>query len=374
MPGDGLGFTAVGAVKNHFRQGAAEGLFQSCAVLPFSSWARLTKEAVYEHPDLLQRGHPQGDLPLRVALADFLSQYRGVRCHPDQILLGAGADWLLSTLLQLLPEHRTVGLEDPGYPSAYDTVAHLGRTAVPIPVDESGLEPDALEASGVGLAYVTPSHQFPMGMTMPAARRSRLLRWAAAAEGRWLIEDDYDSEFRHASRPIPAMQGLDTQGRVIYLGTFSRSIAPSIRVAYMILPLPLLERYRDRFPRAACTVSRFEQETLRRFIVGGLYGRHLRRAGSLYRKKCALLAEELSRIPGARLSGQQAGLHFLLTVPTYHEAELVARAAAQRVRVHPLSQYCHTAAPTPSTLVLGYAGLSPNDIPRAAAALRQACQ
>ena len=336
------------------------------SVFPFSSWARISKEAVYENPDLLQRGHPQGDLPLRTALAEFLSQYRGVRCHPDQIVIGAGADYLLSILLQLLPDHTHVALEDPGYPAAYATVRHHGRTAVPIPVDGEGMDPHALESSPATLCYVTPSHQFPLGVTMPVGRRSRLLQWAGAADDRYLIEDDYDSEFRYASRPIPAMQGLDRQGRVVYLGTFSRSIAPAIRVAYMILPPALLSRYRTEFPSLASTVSRFEQESLRRFLVQGLYARHLRRVGNLYRRKCAILTEALSAIPGAAISGHHAGLHFLLTVPGRTEEELVSAAAQHSVRIHPLSQYCHAVPPLPSTVVLGYAGLTETELADAA--------
>ncbi|MGN0985882.1 MAG: PLP-dependent aminotransferase family protein [Candidatus Enterenecus sp.] len=344
------------------------------SVFPFSSWARITKEAVYENPDLLQRGHPQGDLPLRTALAGLLGQYRGVRCSPEQIIIGAGADWLLSMVLQLLPEHQAVALEDPGYPAAYAAAAHLGRRAVPIPVDSEGMDPEALEDSGASLAYVTPSHQFPLGVTMPAGRRSRLLHWAYAAPGRYLIEDDYDSEFRYSSRPIPALQGLDREGRVVYLGTFSRSIAPAIRVAYLILPPALLERYRAEFSHSACTVSRFEQEALRRFLVQGLYGRHLRRAGNLYRRKCALFTQALSAIDGVTLSGQQAGLHFLLTLPRLSEEELVERAAERSVRVHPLSRYCHSVPPLPSTVVVGFAGLREEELAGAAAALAEACR
>jgi len=350
-----------------FSTGAAD-----TSVFPFSSWARISKEAVYENPELLQRGHPQGDLPLRQALAEFLAQYRGVRCTPGQIVIGAGVDNLLTTLLLLLPEHRQVALEDPGYPSAYAVVRQLERETASIPVDGEGMEPDALERSGARLAYVTPSHQFPLGVTMPVGRRSRLLQWACGAPGRWLIEDDYDSEFRYSSRPIPAMQGLDRQGKVVYLGTFSRSIAPAIRVAYLILPPALLERYQEAFPLAACTVSRFEQEALRRFIVQGLYARHLRRSVNLYRKKRALLTAALAAIPGARISGDQAGLHFPLTLPSLSEGELVERAAAQGVRVHPLSQYCHQVPPLPSTLVLGYAGLSEEELAQAAALLQKA--
>lgn len=342
------------------------------SVFPFSSWARITKEAVYENPGLLQRGHVQGDAPLRAALAQLLAQYRGVRCSPEQIVVGAGADYLLSLLLQLLPEHRAMALEDPGYPAAYAAAALHERTVLPIPVDGEGMEPEALAASGAGLAYVTPSHQFPLGVTMPAGRRSRLLHWAASAPDRWLIEDDYDSEFRYSSRPIPALQGLDQGGRVVYLGTFSRSIAPAIRVAYMILPPGLLERFRATFSSGACTVSRFEQENLRRFILQGLYGRHLRRTGNLYRRKCARFTGALSQIPGASISGADAGLHFLLTLPRFTEEELVARAAERSVCVQPLSRYCHKLPPRPSTVVLGFAGLSEDELERAAALLREA--
>ena len=156
------------------------------------------------------------------------------------------------------------------------------------------------------------------------------------------------------------------------MGTFSRSIAPAIRVAYMILPPALLERFRATFSHGACTVSRFEQESLRRFLVQGLYGRHLRRAGNLYRKKCALFAGALAGIPGAVLSGADAGLHFLLTLPRYSEEELVARAAEKSIRVHPLSRYCHAVPPQPSTVVLGFAGLTEGEIGRAAELLREA--
>ncbi len=341
------------------------------SVFPFSSWARISKEAVYRNPDLLQRGHPQGDFSFRTSLAGFLSQYRGVKCHPDQIVVGAGVDYLFSTLLQALPEHTKIAVEDPGYPAVYSTVRRQGRTAIPIPVDPEGMDPTALTDSAATIAYVTPSHQFPLGVTMPAGRRSRLLQWVSGQD-RYLIEDDYDSEFRYSSRPIPAMQGMDRNGRVIYMGTFSRSLAPSIRVAYMILPPALLKRYQNEFSQTACTVSRFEQESLRQFMEQGLYTRHLRRAVNLYRKKNELLTDALNGIPGAVLSGQHAGLHFLLTVPAHPEKELISLASEAGVRISPLSQYCHMVSPIPSTAVLGYAGLTEEDLLHGAALLREA--
>lgn len=341
-------------------------------IFPYASWARLSREVVSRNPQLLQRGEAQGDPALRQALADFLREYRGVRCSQEQIVVGAGLEYLLNVLVQVLPEDSVYGLEDPGYLAAWQVLRNHGRQIRMIPLDESGMREDCLRESGATVAFVTPSHQFPMGCTMPVGRRAALLAWAEAAEGRFIVEDDYDSEFRYLSRPIPAMQSLDDGDRVIYVGTFSRSIAPSIRVAYLVLPRRLLAAYRQRLGFAASTVSRFEQQTLAAFISRGLYARHLRRAANLYRKKQQLLLNELEKLPGARASGAQAGLHFLLTVPGMPEKQLVARAAEAGVPVRGLSSYCRECTCPESTLVLGFAGLRLEDIPAAAAALREA--
>lgn len=341
-------------------------------IFPYASWARLSREVVSRNPQLLQRGEAQGDPALRQALADFLREYRGVRCSQEQIVVGAGLEYLLNVLVQVLPEDSVYGLEDPGYLAAWQVLRNHGRQIRMIPLDESGMREDRLRESGATVAFVTPSHQFPMGCTMPVGRRAALLAWAEAAEGRFIVEDDYDSEFRYLSRPIPAMQSLDDGDRVIYVGTFSRSIAPSIRVAYLVLPRRLLAAYRQRLGFAASTVSRFEQQTLAAFISRGLYARHLRRAANLYRKKQQLLLNELEKLPGARASGAQAGLHFLLTVPGMPEKQLVARAAEAGVPVRGLSSYCRECTCPESTLVLGFAGLRLEDIPAAAAALREA--
>lgn len=341
-------------------------------IFPYASWARLSREVVSRNPQLLQRGEAQGDPALRQALAGFLREYRGVRCSREQIVVGAGLEYLLNVLVQVLPEDSVYGLEDPGYLAAWQVLRNHGRQIRMIPLDESGMREDRLRESGATVAFVTPSHQFPMGCTMPVGRRAALLAWAEAAEGRFIVEDDYDSEFRYLSRPIPAMQSLDDGERVIYVGTFSRSIAPSIRVAYLVLPRRLLAAYRQRLGFAASTVSRFEQQTLANFISRGLYARHLRRAANLYRKKQQLLLNELQKLPGAQASGAQAGLHFLLTVPGIPEKQLVDRAAEVGVPVRGLSSYCRECPCPESTLVLGFAGLRLEDIPAAAAALREA--
>lgn len=341
-------------------------------IFPYASWAKLTKEVLSQRPELLQRGDRQGDPELREALAAFLRETRGVRCAPRQIVLGAGVEVLLEQLVKLFPPATVFGLENPGYATPYRIIRGNGRRIDPLALDSQGVNPECLRQSGAQVVYVTPSHQFPLGMTMPAGRRAALLRWAALEPGRYLVEDDYDSEFRFTSRPIPAMQGLDQVGRVVYVGTFSRTIAPSIRAAYLVLPPELLKRYREGFHYASATVSRFEQQTLTRFLSQGLYARHLRRAGNAYRTRQAELLRLLREIPGAAVSGAEAGLHFLLTVPGLSERELLARAASVGARMHGLSEYVHGGVCRPSTLVVGFAGLRAEEIGEAVEALRRA--
>ncbi len=343
------------------------------SLFPYASWAKITKETVYQCPHLLQRGEGQGDIGLRRALQGFLREYRGVICQPEQLVIGAGMEYLLDALLfPLLGRGEAIGIEDPCYGAVYAAALARGHVAVPLPVGENGADIAAVEKHDIRAVCVTPSHQFPTGVTMPAGRRAALLRWAAADERRIIIEDDYDSEFRYSSRPIPALQGLDTHERVVYMGTFSRSIAPSIRVAYMVLPPTLLHAFYDRFSGVSSTVSRLEQETLRRFIEGGLYARHLRRMGGLYTKKRDALLGELTKIPGAAISGQQAGLHFLFSLPGISESELVEKAAGAGIRLSGLSRFYRAAQSPPSTLVLGFAGLDVPGIPAAVRRLRGA--
>ena len=339
------------------------------SVFPFATWAKVSREAVYENPELLQRGEGQGDWSLRAALADFLHQYRGVECAPEQVVLAAGLEGVMWILLQLLPE-AVFALEDPGYGSLRRLLDNLGRAWVPAVMDQKGPVVQALEQSGADVAYVTPSHQFPLGITIPAGRRGDLLRWAYARPGRYLVEDDYDSEFRYASRPIPAMQGMDEGGRVIYVGTFSRTIAPSIRVAYLILPPQLLEVYRAKFGHASATVSRFEQEALYRFLSSGAYSRHLRRVGNLYRKRRDALCSALAG--WGEIRGADGGLHLLFTLPGREESDLVARAAKAGYRVRGLGEYGTGRSPLPGTLVLGFAGLPEEKAEKAVGELRKA--
>lgn len=341
-------------------------LFSTSAVdvsaFPYASWAKLYKEVVYNSPELLQRGDPQGEAGLRNALAVLLSEYRGVRCSADQVVVGSGMETLMGQLITLLGTKAVYAMEDPGYPAVERSLLARGQTVRYVPMDEAGMDADALAASGATVAYLTPSHQFPMGVTMPASRRSRLLHWAVAGGG-WIIEDDYDSEFRYGGRPISSMQGMDRHGRVIYAGTFSRSLAPAIRLAYMVLPEALLPRWLALYGGQQPTVSRYEQTVMARFLDGGFYARYLRRVGNLYAARRAALLEALGRIGGLTVTGADGGIHFLLTLPRLSERELLDRAAAAGLPLRGLSAYCHAISPRPSTLVVGYGGLPTEQIP-----------
>ena len=369
--------SAAGPRTEDWKAGAGSSLLSTSAVdvslFPYASWAKLYKEVVYNSPELLQRGDPRGEAPLREALARLLSEYRGVRCAPEHLVVGSGMETLLDQLITLLGPEAVCAMEDPGYPAVARGLSARGRSVRCVPMDEQGMDAEALEACGATAAYLTPSHQFPLGITMPASRRSLLLRWAASGD-RWIIEDDYDSEFRWGGRPISSMQGMDRHNRVIYIGTFSRSLAPAIRLAYMVLPPALLERWQALYGRQQPTVSRYEQTVMARFLDRGFYARYLRRVGKLYADRRAALLEALGQIEGLTVSGADGGIHFLLRLPRLSEAELLRRAAAAGLPLRGLSEFCRRVAPPPSTLVLGYGGLPTEEIPAIAGRLAAAWQ
>ena len=326
-------------------------------LFPFSTWARLTKEELYGHPEILERGNPQGDEDLRGEIANFLRETRRVNCRPDQIILGAGIEMLMDLICKLMPDSSRFGIENPGYQVPYRILKANRREIVSIPLDVNGIDISALEGSEVTVAYVTPSHQFPLGMVMPVSRRSELLRWAGKKEGRYIIEDDYDSEFRFQTRPIPAMQSLDHLGKVIYMGTFSRTIAPSIRIAYLVLPEKLLKKYKNEPPYTGSFVSRIEQRTLCRFLKEGYYARHLRRALSSYGRRREMILEELRKKGPIQIHGEEGGLHFLLTIPGQNEKDLILQAEKKSMKVTGLSAFYHGGQVLPGTLVLGYGAI-----------------
>ena len=349
------------------------------ALFPFRTWARLQKELLYSSPELLTHGDAQGDWELRQALADYLEEYRGVQCSPQQIVVGAGLEYLLGLLAPLLPGKAAV--ETPGYPRAKQVLENNGVECCCLPVDEDGLSIEELSRSGASVCYVTPSHQFPTGVTMPAGRRAELLHWAAKRPGeRYIIEDDYDSEFRFDTRPLPSLQGMaGADGPVVYLSTCSRSLAPSIRIAYMVLPEHLLPAWRKKYRLYSGTVSRFEQQTLARFITEGYFTRHLARERVAYKARRDALAAALNTAfaPGElTLAGLHTGLNLLAKLKDPPpDAALRCAAEAEGVQLSLLSDYDLTGeAPSAAgTLVLGYGSLKDEACASVGETLKKVC-
>lgn len=344
---------------------------------PFNTWRKISRNTlVDDNKEMFAAGDTQGELALRMAIGDYLHAARGVNCSPEQIIIGAGNEYLLLLLSRLLGRETSIAMENPTYKQAYRVFCGQGHPVIPVSMDKYGMELKRLEASKAAIAYVMPSHQYPTGIVMPVARRQELLSWAYREKGRYLIEDDYDSEFRYKGKPIPALQGMDVGGRVIYMGTFSNSIAPAIRVGFMVLPEPLVSLYREKAGFFSSTVSRIDQHILYQFITQGYYERHLNRMRAVYKGKHDALLGGLKGLETSfSMGGEYAGLHVLLThLGGIAEKQLVEMAANAGVKVYGMSDYFIDAKEkeSSSTVLLGYANLSESEINRGCRLLKKA--
>lgn len=329
---------------------------------PFKTWRRYAKDIVNEeNGELLQLGHPQGDYLLRQQISSYLFQSRGVKSTPEQIILGSGTEQIMPLIIHLLGEKAVYGFENPGYPLTHHLFFNDSRMSVPIAVDNDGVIVSKLEQSFANVMYVTPSHQFPTGAVLSATRRNQLLAWAYQQDNRYIIEDDYDSEFRYTGKPIPSLQGIDQNERVIYLSTFSKSLMPSLRIAYAVLPKSLILQYKQRFSYYAATVPRMDQHILANFMEDGYFAKHLNRMRKIYKRKLEIITKTILQYhPTVSISGEQAGMHILLTIRTTKtETELVKLAEQADIRIYGLQDYISSNLDeqTFPKLVLGFGGL-----------------
>ncbi len=342
---------------------------------PFTVWQRMLKQAMGDG-DALQRSLRQGDWNLRQEIATYLHRARGVHATAEQVVIGAGTDRLLSMLSYILPSHWQLAVENPVYTKAYRQFARMGHGVVPAEIDHSGILVEPLEHLEEAVVFATPSHQYPLGLSMPMGRRVKLLNWASAKPNRYIIEDDYDSEFRYDTKPVPSLQSIDQHHRVIYLGTFSRSVAPSIRVSYMVLPPRILERYQREYGAFSTEVSALEQRALAYFMAGGHFETHLNRMRVHYRNKRQWMLDALAPLEGkVKVIGEAAGHHLTLkSVVGATEAQLCQRAKAVGVAVYPISPYFLGECPYGGKVLLGFGGLPKEDIQKGMALLTQAWQ
>ena len=332
---------------------------------PFSVWMKLQREVMLDYGERLLLPLPNtGIAELKTAIAEHLASFRGMHVNPNNILIGAGTDFLYNLLIQLLGRDWLYAVEEPGYGKIRRIYAAGGVQAVSAPLDGSGVRPDSLETAGV--LHISPSHHFPTGLVTPVSRRLELLQWADRRDG-YIIEDDYDSEFRFAAHPMPAMQALDRSGRVIYMNTFSKTLAPSIRISYLVLPEGLMQEFQRRLGFYSCTVPSFEQYTLARFLSRGHFEKHINRMRKFYRARRNRVVELLKTCAYAdylTILEQDAGLHFLLQVDTsLTDEELTSRLHTAGIKVRCLSSYYHDTAYRDShCLVVNYSSLREEDL------------
>ena len=337
------------------------------AYFPFSVWSRLQREVMLDLGEgLLLPLHKQGLPALRNAIARHLLQFRGMQVDPDNIIIGAGTDFLYNLLVQLLGRDKCYGVEEPGYGKIQKIYEAAGACCNLLPLDKQGVDPEELGDTQV--LHISPTHHFPSGIVTSHSRRQMLLNWAAEYDERWIIEDDYDSEFRFHAHPLPAMHTLSGGEKVIYLNTFSKTLAPSIRISYMVLPPVLMETYRKRLGFYSCTVPSFEQYTLERFISRGYFEKHINRMRKLYKSIRNRVVGAVSRCSAAEhltILEEHAGLHFLLQVDLpMTDAQLTEKCIELGLRVAPLSSYYRFPEENSHCLVVNYSGLTEETLAR----------
>lgn len=333
---------------------------------PFNAWRKITKNLLSsDNKELFASGNSTGEPELRNTLSAYLYEARGVRCSPERIIIGAGMEYLLMLLNQLFHEKPVIAMENPTYMPAYNVFNKNGNKIIPVNMDKSGMKVRELNDSGADIAYVMPSHQFPMGIVMPIKRRLELLEWTNVSEKRYIIEDDYDSEFRYLGKPIPALQGVDNSKKVIYMGTFSKSIAPSIRLGYMVLPEDLYMNFKKEIGFYSQTVSKMDQLIVSEFISKGYFERHLNKMRSNYKAKHDLMVSMLKNWKDfALISGENSGLHILVNINnSMSEKKLISRAKEEGVRVHGISEFfIQKQNYYKGTILLGFANLNEDEI------------
>ncbi|WP_243362557.1 PLP-dependent aminotransferase family protein [Fundidesulfovibrio terrae] len=345
---------------------------------PAPLWRKYYLECLRESSGELARyGDGQGERELRQAVREYLDRSRGVACSPEQIVVCSGLQHALGMAATLVKDtHPRVGVENPGYFLPRSVLRNNSLEVVPVAVGPGGMDIDALKDSGSRVAYVTPSHQFPLGHVMPVGTRLKLIDWARAG-GNVIIEDDYDSELRYQGKPIPSLQGLHPEGDIIYLGTFSKILSPALRLSYMVLPRSLLARYHELFRHYQAPASLLEQRTLARFMAQGHWDRHIRRMRTGCKKKHNALLRAVDAHFGdkAEIIGQGAGLHVVLRIPgmALGERELIRRAGVAGIRLFPFSETLDGGGGAEGLLLLGFGSMAPEEIDRATRLLAGIC-
>ncbi|OWV06339.1 PLP-dependent aminotransferase family protein [Fibrobacter sp. UWH1] len=339
-------------------------------MFPFSTWAKITRQVLCENQmELLERAPYGGVYPLRKAIADMLNGFRNMNVDPEQIIVGAGTDYLYGLIVQILGFNKKYGVEDPGYSKISKIYRKMNVTCNFIPLDDSGVIIDQLEETCTDVIHISPSHHYPTGIVMPVSRRYELLSWAAKSSNRYIVEDDYDSEFRMTGRPISTLQNIDVSDKVIYINTFSKTLTSSARISYMVLPKSLAQKYKEEFSFYTCTVSTLEQLVLAKYISDGSFEKHINRMRNAYRGRRDTLLQAIRKSKLTAISTiaeEDAGLHFILKINTaLSDEEFCKQANEKGVRIGALSDYYTEATPSEHQFIINYSDLPENKIAKA---------
>lgn len=330
---------------------------------PFSTWSKLMREVLRdEDKTLLSKSEQKGIYELRYEISIFLKEYRNIDAQPEQIVVGAGSEFLINMIIQLLGTDKRYGVENPGYPKIPKILSVNNIKPNYIKLDKDGVIIEKLD--NIDVLHITPSHQFPLGIVTPIKRRLEILQWANKNNS-YIIEDDYDSEFRYFGKPISALQSLDKNNRVIYLNTFTKNLAPALRISYMVLPKDLMKKFENEFQFYSNTVSRFEQHTLAKFMQKSHYERHINKMRLIYKNRIDVINEFISTSKlgdFVEIKGDKVGLHFLLELKKHSEDEFVKLAKDCGVLFYPVSQYYYGENYNSPAVVVGYSGINDKDI------------
>lgn len=342
------------------------------ARFPFSIWVKLLRRVTLDYQKELLRPVPYNGIPeLREVIAEDIRRSRGIDASPEQIVLGAGTESLYNLLILFFGKEKRYAIEDPGYPKIRKIYRAAGADIRGIPLDDSGVSLEVLNGSEADILHISPSHHFPTGIVMPAKRRHELYGWAMEKKERYIIEDDYDSEFGYYAKPIPAIRSIDRAGKILYMNTFTKTLAPSLRISYMVLPEEIAEAFRERLGFFSCPVPSFEQYTLASFIAEGYFDRHISRMRKYYREIRSLLTDGLGEAVSSgkiQIYGKDSGLHFLMTVDTaLSDTELCRLFRRHGVKIRALSEFMFEQKSDTHTLLVNDSSLSPENAAGAAA-------
>ncbi|MBM7570103.1 PLP-dependent aminotransferase family protein [Aquibacillus albus] len=349
------------------------------SMFPFKKWVKCQNEAIKNHKqELSEITHPQGPYIVRKTISRMIALTRGTTCDPEQIIIGGGTQPLIRQLMSLQQESIKVGIENPGYSRIHSLLKDMEFHVSPINLDEKGIDIKKIESVNPNILFITPSHQFPTGIIMPISRRIELLNWAALSNDRYIVEDDYDSEFKYGTDNIPSLQSLDRSQRIIYTGTFSKTLLPSLRISYMVLPPKLLRAYRQNYSNYIHGSNSLSLFTLHYFIESGEYERHIKRMNHHYEMKRKLLIHQLKEAfeDEVDILDIPAGLHFFAHFKTNKRYEDInERAKQEKLEIYSIERFTliskYQYDKNGISLIIGFAAIQKEDIPDAAERLRR---